>query len=188
MAQDKGTKDNTPAITDEDSEWMDGATAAFPKMENLAPSIPPNYGDGRLLAIWALERGTGKGDNGPYKYVETITLVLDDGPDGTQTDELVGKAPVKLDGFQHSTTGLESRLSKRVDGTNAAGVRLKYRPMIGRVNTQASKANKNVPAYSIAEPTPADMIIARKYKDMIISINKDVEAADNKSETEQAFG
>jgi hypothetical protein len=187
MATSNKANDTAPAITAEDEEWMDGASSAFPKVENLAPSIPPNYGDGRLLAIWALSNGTRKGDNGTYPFVETVTLVLDNGPDGKQVDDLVGPAPVRLDGFQHSTTGLVSRLNKRVDATNPKGVRLKYRPMIGRLNTQASKANKNVAAFSIAEPTAADMVIAREYKAMITAINAELEAKDKKSEDEQAF-
>jgi hypothetical protein len=179
---------NQRAISEDDEEWMDGASSAFPKAENLAPAVPPNYGPGRLLAIWALSTGERKNDEGKlYPFVETVTLVLDDGPDGSQTDELVGPAPVKLEGFQHSTTGLVSRLLKRVEGTNAKGVRLKYRPMVGRLNTQASSRNKNVPAFSIAEPTAADMDIVRKHKDMILSINKGLEAADKASEDSEAF-
>jgi hypothetical protein len=157
---------NQRAISEDDEEWMDGASSAFPKAENLAPAVPPNYGPGRLLAIWALSKGERKNDEGKlYPFVETVTLVLDDGPDGSQTDELVGPAPVKLEGFQHSTTGLVSRLLKRVEGTNA----------------------KNVPAFSIAEPTAADMDIVRKHKDMILSINKGLEAADKASEDSEAF-
>lgn len=178
---------NQRAVTEEDEEWMDGASSAFPKVENLAPSVPPNYGPGRLVAIWALKNGTRKGDNGTYPFVETVTLVLDNGPDGSQVDELVGPAPVKLDAFQHSTTGLVARLTKRVDGVNARGVKLRYRPMIGRLNTQASKANKNVAAFSIAEPTAADMEVARGYKDMITGINKALEAADATAEDTEAF-
>lgn len=188
MATNKAQQEtNQSAVTDEDSEWMDGASSAFPKVENLAPSIPPNYGQGRLVAIWALENGTRKGDNGTYPYVETVTLVLDNGPDGKQTDELVGPAPVKLDGFQHSTTGLVARLSKRVDGKNAKGIPLRFRPMIGRLNTQASKANKNVAAFSISEPTADDMVIARGFKDMITGINAELEAKATADEDSAAF-
>ena len=188
MATDKKANENASAITSEDEEWMDGASSAFPKVENLAPSIPPNYGPGRLVAIWALKNGSRKNDQGQvYPFVETITLVLDNGPNGDQTDELVGSAPVKLDAFQHSTSGLVARLTKRVDGKNAKGVPLKYRPMIGRLNTQASKVNKNVPAFSISEPTAEDMVVARKYKDMITGINAELEAKDKADEDTAAF-
>lgn len=187
MATKPQQETNQQAISEEDEEWMDGASSAFPKVENLAPSIPPNYGPGRLVAIWALKNGTRKGDNGIYPFVEGVTLVLDNGPDGSQTDDLVGAAPVKLEGFQHSTTGLVARLAKRVDGVNAKGIKLRYRPMIGRLNTQASSRNKNVPAFSISEPTVEDMAVAREYKDMILSINKGLEDAEKAAEDTEAF-
>jgi hypothetical protein len=195
----KQQETNQRAVTEDDEEWMDGASASFPKAEHLAPSVPPNFGPGRLVAIWALENGSRKNDKGKvYSYVETVTLVLDEGPDErawlTGTDgwaadasQIIGPSPVRLDEFQHSTGGLVARLSKRVDGTNAKGVKLKYRPMVGRLNTQASKANKNVAAFSIAEPTAEDMEIARRHKDLILSINRDLEARDMAAEDSAAF-
>lgn len=188
MASNAKAQDNAPAITGEDEEWMDGASATFPKAENLAPSIPPNFGPGRLVAIWAQETGTRKNDSGKeYPFVQTLTLVLDDGPDGSQADDVVGSAPVRLEDFQHSTSGLVARLAKRVTGVNAKGVKLKYRPMIGRMNTQASKQNKNVAAFSISEPTTEDMAVARKYKDMIVAINTELENKDKSDEDAKAF-
>jgi hypothetical protein len=178
-----------PATAPAEDEFYDDATSDFAKIEHLAPSTPPNYGAGRLVAIWALKNGERKNDEGKlYPWTETVTLVLDDGPDGDQASEMVGTAPVRLDGLQHSTTGLVARLSKRVEGVNAKGVKLKYRPMIGRVNTQASKKNKNVAAFSIAEPTDDDRKIVQQYKDLIISINQELEAKDAKSADENAFG
>jgi hypothetical protein len=202
MATDKG---KAPAgtdtvITDEDAEWMDGASASFAKAEHLAPTMPPNFGAGRLLAIWALENGTRKNDQGKeYPFVRTLTLVLDEGPNGqawlTGTEGWAGDAsqvipasPVRLDDFQHSTGGLVARLSKRVNGVNAKGIKLRHRPYVGRINTQASSNNKMVAAFSISEPTAADMVVARKYKDMITGINKELEAAEATAETEEAFG
>jgi hypothetical protein len=189
MASNAKANESTAAvITDEDSEWMDGASATFPKAENLAPSVPPNFGPGRLVAIWAQENGTRKNDSGKeYPYVQTLTLVLDNGPDGNQTDDTVGKAPVRLEDFQHSTGGLVARLSKRVTGKSPKGVPLKYRPMIGRMNTQASSQNKNVAAFSISEPTAADMEVARGYAEMIKGINAELEAKDKEAENSAAF-
>jgi hypothetical protein len=188
MASNAKAAEPTKAITDEDEEWMDGASATFPKAENLAPSVPPNFGPGRLVAIWAQENGKRKNDSGTeYPYVQTLTLVLDNGPDGDQTDEVVGNAPVRLEDFQHSTGGLVARLSKRVTGVNAKGIPLRFRPMIGRINTQPSKANKNVAAFSISEPTAQDMEVARKYKDMIMAINKELEAKEKADEDSAAF-
>lgn len=180
----KANTEAAPAVTAEDEEWMDGAKAAFPSIENLAPSIPPNFGAGRLVAIYARENGVGKGDNGPYPYVETITLVLDNGPDGAQSDDLVPAVtgdPIRLD-LRHSTTGLVARLKPRV------GTAKGNRPLVGRINTQASSRNKNVAAFSIAEPTAEDMNVARAAKAYIMAVNKELDEAATKSEDENAFG
>lgn len=199
MATSNKANESAKVITDEDSEWMDGASATFAKAEHLAPSLPPNFGDGRLVAIWALENGTRKNDKGKeYPYVSTVTLVLDEGPNGQawltgsegwdpEASSVIPASPFRLDDFQHSTGGLVARLTKRVNGKNAKGVPLKYRPMIGRMNTRASAQNKNVAAFSISEPTAQDMVTARKYADMIKGINAELEAKDSKSEDEAAF-
>jgi hypothetical protein len=188
MTSNAKASDVTRSVTEEDEEWMDGASSTFAKMENLAPSVPPNFGAGRLVAIWAQKNGERKNDEGQiYPFTETLTLVLDDGPNGDQVSDVVGEAPVRLDGFQHSTSGLVARLAKRVTGTNTKGVHLRHRPMIGRINTQASKKNKNVAAYSIAEPTAEDMEIARRHKDLIVSINKELESAEKNAEDSAAF-
>lgn len=198
-ASTKPAAGSDKAITDEDSEWMDGASAAFPKAEHLAPSVPPKFGPGRLVAIWAKSAGTRKNEQGKeYPYVQTITLVLDEGPDGpswltgengwdAEASTLIPAAPVRLDDFQHSTGGLVARLQKRLTGRTPGGVSLRYRPMVGRINTQPSRANKNVAAFSISEPTADDMVTARRYKDMITGINKELEEADRKAEDTAAF-
>jgi hypothetical protein len=199
MASNSKAAEPTKVITDEDSEWMDGASASFPKAEHLAPALPPNFGPGRLVAIWAKSAGNRRNDSGKeYPYVSTLTLVLDEGPDGQawltgqngwdpEASTIVPASPVRLDDFQHSTGGLVARLQKRLTGKTPAGVSLRYRPMVGRMNTQASKTNKNVAAFSISEPTQADMEVARKYKDMIKAINAELEAADKAAEDSEAF-
>jgi hypothetical protein len=189
MASNTKANETAPAVTAEDEEWMDGAKTAFPSIENLAPSLRGSYGPGRLVAIWAVENGVGQSTTTAgktYGYTETITLVLDDGPDGTQTDELIGAAPVRLE-MRHSTTGLHSRLKPRVDGVNAKGIKLRFRPMVGRINTQESKNSKNQAAFSISDPSPEDMVTARKYKDMILSINQELEAKAASDEDSAAF-
>jgi hypothetical protein len=166
-------------------DFYDDATDTFPKVEHLAPSIPPKFGDGRLLAIWAQSEGTRKGDNGTYAFVETVTVTLDDGPNGLdgpgwseEAAELVPSGFQRLDKFQHSTGGLVARLQKRLTGRNRDGVPLRFRPMIGRLNTQASKNNKMVAAYSISAPTDADREIVEKYGDKIRAINAELEKAE----------
>jgi len=189
----------TKAVTADDEEWMDGASNAFPKAEHLAPVNPPNFGAGRLVAIWALDEGTRKNEKGVvYPFVNTITVVLDEGPNpaawaagsegwDAEASNLIGEAPVRLDDFQHSTGGLVARLRKRLTGKNAKGLPLKFRPMVGRMNTQASKSNNKVAAFSISEPTAEDMVVARTHKDMITAINKELESAVTKAEDTEAF-
>lgn len=179
---------NTSAATED--EFYDEATEAFPSVSDLVPLAHSKNPDtvGRLVAIWAIENGKSKGQSGKdYGYTETITLVLDDGPDGDQTTDLIGPAPVKLP-LRHSTTGIHSRLAPRVEGTNKAGVPLRFRPMIGRVNTKASTSYKGgSPAVSISAPTEADQAIILSHKDLIIQINKEMEAKASQAENEAAF-
>ena len=175
---------DTSTRTNED-EFYDDATSDFPKAEHLAPSVPPNFGAGRLLAIWALSEGTRKNDEGkPYPFVETITVTLDDGPDGLDAPgwsedaaRLVEPGVQRLDKFQHSTGGLVSRLQKRLTGKTKDGVPLRFRPLIGRINTQPSSRNKHVPAFSIATPSDTDRETIRTHGDMIRSINAELETA-----------
>jgi hypothetical protein len=189
------TNDVNPNNGQDADDFYDDATAGFPKAEHLAPSVPPKFGPGRLVAIWARENGKRKNDKGEvYPFVDTITVTLDDGPDGDLTGpgwsedavELVPPGVQRLE-LQHSTGGLVARLSKRVEGVNAKGIKLKYRPMIGRINTQASKNNKNVAAFSVSEPTDEDRSIVDKHREMIIGINQELEAKDKAKEDEAAF-
>ncbi len=192
MAEQKTTNQ---AGAGEDDEFYDDAKAAFPKMEHLAPSVPPKFGPGRLVAIWAQSDGKRTNDKGKvYSYVETITVTLDDGPEGLtgpgwESDAAVVIPPgvQRLDAFQHSTGGLVARLQKRIKGVNAKGVPLRWRPMIGRVNTQPSSSNKNVAAYSISEPADADREVILKHKEMILKINAELEAAEKEKEDQAAF-
>jgi len=190
---------NTTAAEDED--FYDEATADFAKVEHLAPSIPPKFGPGRLVAIWAQKAGTGKSktNSEPYPYVETITLVLDDGVPGAEwqgnasypenTAQLVGDAPVRLDKFQHSTKGMVARLERRLTGKNKAGIPFTMRPYIGRMNTQPSSQNKNVAAYSISDMTDEDKAFVNRpeIKKLIIGINKELEDAVTAAENQAAF-
>lgn len=174
-----------------EDEFYDDATSAFPSVDDLAPAN--GAGVGRLVAIWAKSNGEAKSASTGkmYGYTETLTLVLDDGPDGTVYNELIestagGMEPVRKD-LRHSTTGIHSRLRPRVEGKNKANVPLKWRPMIGRVNTQPSTANKKVLAFSISEPTDSDREIIQRHKALIISINKEMETKDDDAENNAAF-
>lgn len=178
--------DNVNTSTGEDEDFYDDATSAFPSAEHLAPTVPPNFGEGRLVAIWAISNGEAKGNNGVYGYTETITLALDDGPDGDQANEMVPAAPFRTD-MRHSTGYIHGKLKGRVTGKNAKGIPLRWRPLIGRVNTKASTNNKNVAAFGIAPKTDDDMVIVNRYKSLIIEINKELEAVEKEAENSDAF-
>jgi hypothetical protein len=166
-------------------DFYDDATDTFPKIEHLAPSLPPNFGAGRLLAIWVLGEGTRKNDDGEtYPYVETLTVTLDDGPNGLDAPgfppdaaEMVAPGFQRLEKFQHSTGGLVARLQKRLNGRTPDGTPLRFRPMIGRLDTQASKRSKMQAAYSIKAPTDSDREIVQQYGDEIRAINRELEDA-----------
>jgi hypothetical protein len=170
-------------------EFYDDATSTFPSKVDLASDGSFDHGrmgPGRLVAIWAKKNGTGTKDGKAYAFVDSLTLVLDDGPDGTYVTELVGPAPQRVE-MQHSTGGLVARLKGRVDGTNKAGISLKFRPMIGRINTQPSKTQASVAAYSISPPTEEDRAIVDGHKELIISINKELESGAVQDEDAAAF-
>jgi hypothetical protein len=167
-------------VSDVTEEFYDDATEAFPSVDDLAPLADKNNPttEGRLVAIWALENGEDKGDNGMYPWTKTITLVLDDGPEGDQTTELVGPAPVRLE-LRHSTVGIQSRLAPRVRGVDKNDVPLRFRPMIGRVNTRPStKYKKGSPAVSIAKPSDSDRAVVMANADLIRKINAELEQAE----------
>jgi hypothetical protein len=168
-------------------EYYDDVTNAFPAVEHLAPPLPP-FGLGRLVAIWAKEVGTAKGNNGdPYTYVETITVALDDGPNGDQVHELVGPAPYRVD-MRHSTGYLTAKLKARVTAKHpVSGVPQRFRPLIGRVDTQPSKNNKNLAAYGWKPMTEDDKAIVEQHKDLIISINQELEQAAEDEKNAAAF-
>lgn len=171
-------------------DFYDDASTSFPAIADLAPDGTfdrGRVGPGRLVAIWVRKGGTRKGDNGIYEYVETVTLVLDDGPDGNYFSEQVPQAPQRLDGFQHSTTGMVTRLKPRLTGKDAKGRELKYLPMVGRINTQVSKVAKDKAAYSISPPEDADRVILNFHRDMIIGINRELKADDEAAVNQEAF-
>lgn len=168
--------------TTHEDEFFDSATSEFPAKEDL------NF---RLVAIWNTgKEGTRKSDSGAvYPYVETVTLVLDDGPDDWYSKNIKrlaidGKGdptpgtddclvpsvrlegPQRLDDFQWSATGVYSRASKRKVGD---------RPMIGRINSKKNAKKGFSDAWSIAEMTEQDKVIARKHMDLFKAISAEMQ-------------
>lgn len=162
-------------------EFFDEATEEFPGKEDLKD---------RLVAIFVTgEHGKRVGSapgSKPYDWYETITLVLDDGPnwtglkvvDGEQVPMLVGsvvenEGPVRLDNFQFTQTGLVSRLSSRVAGDKPKT----FMPMVGRVNSRPNKTKGHSASWSISKPTEDDKVIARQYNDLFRAVAAELEAS-----------
>jgi hypothetical protein len=154
----------TMTDTTEDLELFDDAKEAFPAKEDLKD---------RLVAIFVTGKtgqrkseATGK----MYDWVETITLVLDDGPDGTSFSDLVPStspdAPVVLDGFQWTPVGLTSRLLPRANAKNP-------RPMRGRINSRPNTKKGFSDSWSISEPTEGDKILSRKFNAKVAELMED---------------
>ena len=167
--------------TTEDLELFDDAKQEFPAKEDLKD---------RLVGIFVTGKhgqrksaATGK----MYDWYETITLVLDDGPDGTSFTDLVpsvaakGEA-IRLDNFQWSASGLASRLSARVTGDKPNT----FKPLRGRINSQKNKQKGMADAWSIAEPTEEDKATSLKYADQVRKIMAELKAAQTTAD-EDAF-
>ncbi len=158
---------NTPA----EDEFYDDAQETFPGKEDLKD---------RLVAIWALENGHDTNDRGEkYPTVQTITMVLDDGPEGYQAtvirdgENSPNRVPsVQDEGPQEvrlrwSTNGLVSRLAPRVGKT--------VKPMLGRINSRPNKTKGHSASWSISEPTAQDKDTANRYKAAILAKIQEVQ-------------
>lgn len=154
----------------QNDDLFDDATSEFASKFDLKD---------RLVLVWVTGvKGERKGENGTmYPWVETVTLVLDDGPDGYQATRpgdggimgpnlvasVAEAGPVRLDAFQWSATGLTSRLTPRISAKNS-------RPLLGRINMRANTKKGLAAPWSIADPTDADKATARKYNALMNSI------------------
>jgi hypothetical protein len=188
-----------------ENEFYDEATEEFPSVNDLVPLADQKKNPtstGRLVAIWPLENGESPKSNGTgvYPWTDSITLVLDDGPDGDQATNLIGEAPQEVK-LRHSTAGIQTRLAPRLEGMTkprrhpetkeiiAPAVPQRFRPMIGRVNTRPSTVQKGGSlAISIAKPTKEDEAIIQAHKALIIEINQRLEKKDTEAEDAKAFG
>jgi hypothetical protein len=181
---------NTPAGEVEDV--FDDAKDDFPAKEDLKD---------RLIAVWATGKHGKRLADGPgarpYAWFETITLVLDDGPnwdgmkidaDGERVANLVPSVaengPQRLDGFQWTQSGTTSRIEARVamsatvakvNGDPVYDKPKTFRPMLGRVNSRKNKTAGRSASWSIGEPTPEDKVIAREYTELMVQISAELE-------------
>lgn len=164
----------------DDLELFDDAKSDFPSKWDLKD---------RLVLVWVTGKsGSRKGENGSYDWVDTYTLVIDDGPewtgkvfDGdkqTNRDPLVvsvaDAGPQLLKNFQYSFAGMVARLKPRI---SADGKPETYKPLLGRINSRPNAKKGMAPPFSIADPTDADKAIARQYADNIREVTEAVKAA-----------
>jgi hypothetical protein len=144
-------------MPNEDVEF-ESAKSTFPSKEMLKDRLVAVYVNGR--------KGTEQGENGPYDWYGSTTVVLDDGPDGWQAEvqdkdgdplenlipSVQDDGPVVLRNFRWSTGGMTARMSTRKIGGPA---------MVGRINKR--KSAKGAAAWSIAPATQADMDVAAEH-------------------------
>jgi len=168
----------TDTSTTEDLEFFDEATEEFPGKEDLKD---------RLVAIFVTgkhgqRKGTAPGSK-PYDWYETITLVLDDGPnwdgkkivDGDKVPMLVPSVKEngvqRLDSFQYSQGGLTARLSQRVQGDKPKT----FMPLLGRINSRKNSQPGFSASWSIGKPTEEDKILAREHNELFRSVAAELE-------------
>jgi hypothetical protein len=165
-----------PAV---DEDLFDEASEEFASKEDFKD---------RLVAVWVTgKKGTRQNADGKeYGWVETITLALDDGPDGESATQLVGSAPARQDNLQWSTEGMVSRLLPRITIKDANGNPI-YRPMIGRVNSRKNKVKGRSDSWSIASPTDEDKAVAVAHGALLASITAEVKAARETTDDTKAF-
>lgn len=191
---------NTSA-TDEDEFYVD-AQDNFPDKFDF---------EDRLVAIWPTGKtGTRPGTNGkPYPWIETLTLALDDGPDGDKgtgikgdprdgNTFLVGPAPASAEDIQWSAAGIYSRVRPRLgklkmktDGTpelDENGQPIKdYRPVIGRINRIRNKDKSLADPWSLAKPAEADRAAMLRHAGVIKTLTAKVKEGFEKDADVAAF-
>lgn len=164
--------------TPDEDEFYDDVTETFPRKEDF---------EDRLVAVWVTgKHGTRKSEAPPYKeygWVETITMALDDGQDGTKGEGnasdgdpfLVGPAPAVAEPFQWSAEGMYSRLHPRINLRNAED-QPDYRPAIGRINRRKNTKKGFNDSWSIGKASDADRAVIRQHADRIKAITARVKA------------
>ena len=156
----------------------------------------------RLVAIWPTgKKGTRPSEQAgadPYPWVETITMALDDGPDGAElpgarSDKspfLIGPAgsdTAVAEAFQWSATGVYSRVEPRLRKKMADGETPDYRPVIGRINRRKNVKKGFNDSWSLGKPTEADKATVNRYADALRAMTARVAAERSQAEDAAAF-
>jgi hypothetical protein len=158
-----------------DDDLFEPAKSEFPAKEDLKDRLVAIYPTGKV--------GTRKSQatNKEYGWVETTTVVLDDGPDGTSVTDLVGPAPQVLRNFQWSAAGIFSRVEQKRTNPSVPGT-------VGRINSMKNKIKGMADAWSISTPTEDEMAIARQFGAECRAARDEIKAARAKDADEDAFG
>lgn len=166
-----------------DDDLFEPAKSEFPAKEDLKDRLVAIYPTGKF--------GTRKSPatNKEYGWIETTTVVLDDGPNGDSFTDLVppvggdigeGK-PIVLRNFQWSAAGIFSRVEQKRTNPSVPGT-------VGRINAMKNKQKGLADAWSISTPTEDEMATARRFGDACRAARDEIKAARAKDADEDAFG
>ena len=157
----------------------DQTTETIELFDDVPDSFPSKFDlKDRLVAVWVTgKHGMRKGEREDYPFEETITLVLDDGPNGWQAQVLnfesgsmqenlvpsvAAEGPYRMDKFQWSATGIASRLAPRREKKIS-------RPMLGRVNVKPNAQKGRAAPWSLANATVEEKEAAAKVAGPLIA-------------------
>jgi hypothetical protein len=139
-------------------DLVDDSQEVFPTKDDMKD---------RLVLVWVTGKtGTRKSDatQKSYTWVETTTMVVDDGPNWTGTvfdpdaqtsreiriPSVAENGPTILENFQFSFGGMVSRLQQRI---GPDGKPKTFKPLFGRINSRPNKTKGMAPSWSVATPT-----------------------------------
>jgi len=173
------TVNGTTPADDDDDGLFDAASDTFPSKFDMRDRLVAVYPTG--LTGERKSEQTGK----PYTWVETTTVVLDDGPEGWQEmvrddhgnlqpnliPSVKEHGPQVLLNHQWTAGGVVARLLPRLPGPDG-------RPgsQVGRINSRPNKTKGANPSWSISKPTEEDMTTARQYADVCRQARADIVA------------
>lgn len=165
-------------MTDAFDDLFEAAKDEFPAKEDLKDRLVVIYPTGKVGE--RKSAATGK----MYPWIETTTVVLDDGPEGASFTDLVpsvaAEGPVVLTGFQWSAAGLVARLNPKVGDPKVPGI-------LGRINSMKNKQRGMADAWSIAPPTEDEMNVGRQHADVLTAARNAIKDARAAVADENAF-
>ena len=163
-------------------DLVDDSQEVFPTKDDMKD---------RLVLVWVTGKtGTRKSEASgkQYTWVETTTMVVDDGPTWTGTvfdadtqqsreiriPSVAEAGPTVLENFQFSFGGMVSRLQQRI---GPDGKPKTFKPMFGRINSRPNKTKGMAPSWSVATPTEEDHALLPKFATQIKEISARMEKA-----------